>query len=479
MKILILARAIPPYICNPGSTQRIVLFSRYLTDKGHKVGLIGSTRLKSTYGGLNWWSKELNKVEIYPFVSGKILKYMDSIERRLRKKIFQKNNSNEYQNKINFTTHRKKISKQSFKNIINYKIFINIAKKIYFSFFIFGDDGVFELSSLKIHLNRVLDAFKPDVIIVSVPYHSWLRIIPWLKLKYPSLSLIIDFRDGWTSTGIFRAKSFIQRRWQDYIEKKVILSADGVIFISLGLKRFYLNKYNKSLPYSEIIFNGYSKRYWTNINEKKININFFTQKHRPCIIKYVGTISFNAKTVRSPFNIFLALESCLKKGTISSSDFILSFTGLIGNTEVLNDFPLLKKNIQINGPVLPSNALKEMKNADFLLLTHKKEEGAEEVLTGKIFDYLRAERPILAVTTNNCGVKKFLDDLGVGVWLDINNLEDISSKLISILRIFKSDNWHEWSKKNTLNPSEIREYSREYQYQKFENFIEIIVNEKK
>lgn len=476
MKILILARYIPPYICVPGSTQRVVLFSQYLTDRGHNVGLIGSTRRIISYSGTVWWNKELDKVEIHPLVPGKLLKYMDSIKGGLRKKKFQKNNSNEYQNEINFITHKNEIRKQSFKNIINYKIFTSIARKIYYNVFIFGDDGVLELSSLKIHLNRVLNTFKPDVIIVSVPPHSWLRIIPWLKLKYPSLPLIIDFRDGWTSTGIFRAKSSIRRFWQDYIEKKVILSTDGVIFMSLGLKRFYLNKYDKSLPYSEIIFNGYSKRFWNNINEKKINTNFFTQKHRSCIIKYVGSISFSTKSFRSPYNIFLALESCLKKRIISSSDFILSFTGNIGNTEILNDFPLLRPMIRINNPVSPLDALKEMKNADFLLLTHKKEEGAEEVLTGKIFDYLRAERPILAVTTNNCGVKKFLDDLDIGVWLDINNLEDISNKLISILKIFKSDKWYEWSKKNTLNPSGIGEYSREYQYQKFEKFIEKIVN---
>lgn len=479
MKILILARAIPPYICVPGSTQRVVLFSRYLTDKGHKVGLIGSTRLISNYGGLNWWNKELDKVEIYPLVSGKLLKYMDSIKGGLIKKKFQKNNSNEYQNEINFITHKNEIRKQSFKNIINYKIFTSIARKIYYNFFIFGDDGVLELSSLKIHLNRVLNTFKPDVIIVSVPPHSWLRIIPWLKNKYSSLPLIIDFRDGWTSTGIFRAKSSIRRFWQDYIEKKVILSADGVIFMSLELKRFYLNKYDKSLPYSEIIFNGYSKRFWNNINEKKINTNFFTQKHRPCIIKYVGSISFSTKSFRSPYNIFLALESCLEKKIILNNDFILSFTGVIGNVEALNDFPLLKKNVWINNPVSPLDALKEMKTADSLLLIHKKEEGAEEVLTGKIFDYIRAEKPILAITTNNCGIKKFLDNLGIGIWANINDISDISKKIKDILKTFRSDKWHEWSKKNTLNPSGIGEYSREYQYQKFENFIEIIVNEKK
>jgi len=478
MKILILARDIPPYVCVPGATQRVVLFSRYLIEKGHKVGLVGSARRMNSYHLTNWWNKELDKVEIHPLVPGKLLKYMDTIKEGLRKKKFQKNNSNEYQNEINFITHKNETRKQSFKNIINYKIFTSIARKIYYNFFIFGDDGVLELSSLKIYLNRVLNTFKPDVIIVSVPPHSWLRIIPWLKNKYSLLPLIIDFRDGWTSTGIFRAKSSIRRFWQDYIEKKVILSADGVIFMSLGLKRFYLNKYDKSLPYSEIIFNGYSKRFWNNINEKKINTIFFTQKHRPCIIKYVGSISFSTKSFRSPYNIFLALESCLGKGIISGSDFILSFTGNIGNTEILNDFPLLRPMIRINNPVSPLDALKEMKTADFLLLIHKKEEGAEEVLTGKIFDYLRAGRPILAVTTNNCGVKKYLESLNIGTWLNINSSEDISKKIIKILKIFKSDNWHEWSKKNTLNPSEIREYSREYQYQKFEKYIKKIVREK-
>jgi len=477
MKILILARDIPPYVCVPGSTQRVVLFSRYLTDRGHRVGLIGSARRLTNYHETSWWNKELEKVEIYPLVPGKLLRYMDSIKGGLIKKKIQKNSSNEYQNEINFITHKNEIKKQSFKDIINYKTFTSIARKIYYNFFIFGDDGVIELSSLKIHLNRVLNTFKPDVIIVSVPPHSWLRIIPWLKNKYSSLPLIIDFRDGWTSTGIFRAKSSIRRFWQDYIEKKVILSADGVVFMSLGLKRFYLNKYDKSLPYSEIIFNGYSKKFWNSINEKKVNTNFFTQKHRPCIIKYVGSISFSTKSYRSPYNIFLTLESCLKKGIISSSDFILSFTGFIGNVEVLNDFPLLNKNVRINNPVSPSNALKEMKNADFLLLTHKKREGAEEVLTGKIFDYLRAEKPILAITTNNCGIKKFLDNLGIGVWVNINDINDISKKIKDILKTFSSDKWHEWCEEKTPNLLQIEKYSREHQYEKFENFIEKIVKE--
>ena len=410
---------------------------------------------------------------------GKLLRCLYFIKEKLRNKKSKKIYLNECQDKKNNIQHRNVIKKYIFKNRINYIPFINIAKKIYNFFFIFGDDGIFELPSLKIHLSRVLIKFKPDVVIVSVPPHSWLRIIPWLKLKYPLLPLIIDFRDGWTSTGIFRAKSLIRRSWQDYLEKMVILSADGLVFVSPGLKEFYCNKYKNILPYSEIIFNGYNKRLWNSINVKKINVEFLIQKHRPCIIKYIGSIGFDRKSFRSPYNIFLALESCLEKRLISSNDFILSFTGFIGGVEVLNNFPLLKKNIQINNPVSPLDAFKEMKTSDILLIVHKQEKGAEEHLTGKLFDYLRAEKPIFAITPSNCGIKIFLEELDIGIWADISNLEDISKKIVNILKVFKSNRWSEWSKKNVVKTSEIKEYSREYQYEKFEKIITKIVNEKK
>jgi len=144
-----------------------------------------------------------------------------------------------------------------------------LIRKIYNNLFIFGDDGVLEVPSLKIHLSKIINDLKPDILIVSTPPHSWLRIIPWMKYKYPTLPLIIDFRDGWTSTGLFRANSFIRKCWQDYIEKRIIFSADGLVFVSSGSKGFYFNKYNKNLPYSEIVFNGYNESLWNSIDAKR------------------------------------------------------------------------------------------------------------------------------------------------------------------------------------------------------------------
>ena len=473
MKILFLSKEIPPYVTIPGSMQRVILFSHYLIKKGHNVAIIGSGRRDNFHNGPIWWEEYLNEVKIFPLLPGKLLKYID----------FKKQKSkdiNTYDIKINksISKNKNREEKKSIKDLIWRKIIYRLIRKIYNNLFFFGDEGILEIPSLKKHLSKIINNFNPDILIVSTPPHSWLRIVPWIKNQYPRLPIVIDFRDGWTSRGIFRAKSFIQRHCQDCIEKRVVLSADGLIFVSPGLKEFYLNKYN-NLPYSEIVFNGYNESLWNSINGKREKTDFLIEKHRPCIIKYIGTINFEPSSNSSPINIFSSLESCLQKGLISSNDFVLSFTGFIFNTEVLDFFPILKPLIKINKPLSPYDALKEMKNSDFLLSIYSEKKGAEEVLSGKIFDYLRAEKPILAVTTNNCGIREFLEELDIGIWADINNLEDISKRIINILKIFKSNEWPNWCKENTISSSKISKYSREFQYEKFEKYIVRIVNNKK
>ncbi len=478
MKILIIAKDIPPYVSISGSIQRVVLFSYYLIKKDHEVSLIGSGRRDNLNNGPIWWEEYLNKVRIFPLLPGRLLKYFDFKKEQMIKKNSKEVFSHDLKINHDISKDEREEKKGLTNNLIWSKIIYRLIRKIYNNLFIFGDDGILEIPSLKKYLRKIIDDLKPDILIISTPPHSWLRIIPLVKSQYPALPLIVDFRDGWTSTGLFRAKSFIRKYWQDYIEKRIISSADGLVFVSPGLEKFYVDKYKCRLPVSELIYNGYNEKLWKNVKKEKVNTVFLSRKHRPCIIKHIGGLSFSLKSFRSPYNIFLVLESCLKKGLISSNDFILSFTGFVDKTEILNVFPLLKPMIQINDPVSPLEALIEMKKTDLLLVIHSKEEGAEEVLTGKMFDYLRAEKPILAVTTSNCGIRKFLAKMDIGIWADINDLEDISKKMINILKIFKSNEWSEWGKEKTPSASKISKYSRESQYKKFEKFIVKIVNNK-
>ena len=100
MKILILARDIPPYVCVPGAIQRVILFCKYLADRGYEVGLVGSTRQTTNYEGPIWWNEELDIIKVFPLVPGKILRYIDFVKEELRKNKPKKMNLYEYQDEI-------------------------------------------------------------------------------------------------------------------------------------------------------------------------------------------------------------------------------------------------------------------------------------------------------------------------------------------------------------------------------------------
>jgi len=139
--------------------------------------------------------------------------------------------------------------KKSFKNLIWSKMIYRLMRKIYNNLFIFGDDGILEVPSLKKHLSKIINDLKPDILIVSTPPHSWLRIIPWVKYQYPTLPLIVDFRDGWTSTGLFRANSFMKKKY-DNLGKTIFITQDIGLYGSskslfLTLKGLIGKKYIK------------------------------------------------------------------------------------------------------------------------------------------------------------------------------------------------------------------------------------------
>ena len=76
-------------------------------------------------------------------------------------------------------------------------------------------------------------------------------------------------------------------------------------------------------------------------------------------------------------------------------------------------------------------------------------------LTGKIFDYLAAGRPIVAVPCDNGEIKRLLNETQAGY--SLSREEDIVEKICELFELWKKD------KKFTVNfnQSEINKHSRE------------------
>ena len=60
-------------------------------------------------------------------------------------------------------------------------------------------------------------------------------------------------------------------------------------------------------------------------------------------------------------------------------------------------------------------------------------EKSEGILTGKLFEYLTAKRPILAIGPEEGDLSEILKQTNAGVVVDFNNEEKLASEILNII----------------------------------------------
>ena len=136
----------------------------------------------------------------------------------------------------------------------------------------------------------------------------------------------------------------------------------------------------KNLPIT--VMNGYHIQ---NYENQKFNIkNILSDKIK---IGYFGIIDDNSKSYRD-INV---IYDKVKNDKDVKDNFIFYFYGpiKIKKKEIINF-----NNFKFNDSVNHNEAMTLMKEMDYLLVLHTERITASEVLTGKLFDYIYASKPI-------------------------------------------------------------------------------------
>ena len=115
----------------------------------------------------------------------------------------------------------------------------------------------------------------------------------------------------------------------------------------------------------------------------------------------------------SPASVFSAIGLLFNSGDINPKDFMLSFYGSDRRSvAALLQGKAIKNCCEFNPAIPHSQVPAIQKHATVLLhLSHPNEKG---IMTGKIFEYLAARRPILSVPGDNDCVDKLLDESKAG-----------------------------------------------------------------
>jgi len=187
------------------------------------------------------------------------------------------------------------------------------------------------------------------------------------------------------STHIVAAK--LAAKWNlplilDYLEKDLLKKADKVITIGDGLAADF-KRYYPFLDEVGIITNGFDEEDFAGISPVKRDK--FT-------VAYVGSLHGG----RLPGTFLSGAELCISKGLLDKDSIEFRVIGSADDNVAayVNDSGIRAK---IVGRVDHRAAISEMLSADANLLIIDEGPGANTILTGKIFEYLRAGRPIIAV----------------------------------------------------------------------------------
>lgn len=271
------------------------------------------------------------------------------------------------------------------------------------------------------HLEQNVDMGQFDAIYTtSGPYTTHLLGF-YLKNKY-HLPWIADYRDPWTGN----PASHWDRKSDTFkvfyaLEKLLLHHADLNITVVDSLVPVYQADFQ--LPEHKIISitNGYDE-------EDFQELDFPASKTPKFTITYSGLLYTKDRDV-SP--IFSTLSSLIAAKEIDHSRISFLYVGE-GEQDV---YALAKRYgladiVQTTGYISHYQALQYNVNSNLLLLLVGDDARVKDVFTGKIFDYLRSGKPILAIAPDPSVVKDTLDATGHGHVVQSRNTKQLREILL-------------------------------------------------
>jgi nucleoside-diphosphate-sugar epimerase/glycosyltransferase involved in cell wall biosynthesis len=284
-----------------------------------------------------------------------------------------------------------------------------------------------------------------DVVISTYGPDSAHKIASKFKQAKPSIFWVADYRDLWSLNTRNKSSELIKALARRK-ELEVVKSADMFTTVSEELAQT-LAAFVRKQP--EVIFNGFDIALDPALYQRPLQI-----KNGCLRVVYTGRI-YSGK--RNPAALVQAIEQLIDENLIGVAEVCIDFYGV--NTQLIDEEMQSLKYPQIikhHGHVPRSRALDLQQSADLLLLLESGDEDSKGFLTGKIFEYIGAGRPIISIgSAADSAIARVLDQTRCGRCY-VNDVDAIAKDLLTYLR-GKPPAWFD------PDVTAIERYSRRYQ----------------
>ncbi len=281
-------------------------------------------------------------------------------------------------------------------------------------------------------LSKILSKYKIDIVYISGGPFSSMLLGPYLARKY-KLKFVVDFRDEWTNnpTRLDWAypQSSIAR--ENKYEKSVLEHSSGVVYTHpLYMKDNFEKKYPFLLDKrTEVITNGFDDDDFNDIRKNT------SQNSKILSIVYTG--SFYDR--RQPAILWKALSELINDGIIDSGKVSVEIIGKNTKSFVLGQYQT-EKSIKQVAKFTPNQSrpdvLAASVNATMLLLYIAPGLNCNAELPGKLYDYIRSYKPILAIIPPRGAAAEILQNSRTAFIYDSSNLSAVKNGITEVYNLW-------------------------------------------
>ena len=275
---------------------------------------------------------------------------------------------------------------------------------------------------------RLIRQHQPNAVWSTYPIAT-AHVIGARLARRSRLPWIADFRDPMAQPGYPEDpkiwKSF------DRIEKRAVDEARYCVFTTPGAAREYTRRYPFAADRITVIENGFDEESFAAIpaeSPQPLHPGAITLLHSGIVYPWE----------RDPTELFAAIARLAEKGKLRPGELVLRFRAA-NHDELLRSLAQryrIESFVELLPPTSYRPALLEMQNADGLLVLQAS--NCNDQIPAKLYEYLRARRPIVALTDPNGDTAGVARAAGIDTIAPLDSIDEIEELLQRFIAAVRS-----------------------------------------
>lgn len=292
------------------------------------------------------------------------------------------------------------------------------------------------------YLTEIIATEAIDTVITTGPPHS-LHLIGLGLKQGGQLKWVADFRDPWTTIGYHKKLKLTNssKKRHKQLERQVLNDADAIVVTSSTTKKEF--QMLTSVPI-HVITNGYD-----------VEVNQSTELDTKFTISHIGSLL----TGRNPDNLWTILSQLTQENEAFKNVFELHLTGVVSKDVLDNIYGHgLEPYVHLVDYLSHDAAVKRQQESQVLLLVEINSPETTGIIPGKVFEYLAAKRPILAIGPKEWDAGDVINECKAGHVFDYQNREELKNVLLGWFTAYQngelqiaSQNIEKYSRKALTN----------------------------